>query len=203
MDDAIVIRELPGYLSLRQVSDALSSWVEVMPLETLEQESEALSICQEIKQTIRASEEERKALVGPIKSKLREVDREYREARAPLERLEAQIKARVAEAVEAREKAKAEALAAKAAATAKAVASQGEERVQALQEANSAALAIPDPVKHQGVATRWVWEIVSVDLRAIPEKYLQIDRRAVLADAPNVPGVQFKKSVQVAVRSKK
>lgn len=183
-------------IELRETALALRDRVDVLPLETPEQEQHAADICAAIKRCIADAEKERKRLVKPFKDRAKEIDAEYREPRKELEDIERRIKARIAEAVKART------LAAEAG-QAKAVEAIGSGDVET---ANAALAAVPEQTKARGTIERWSWSYELQEIRHVPWRFLKLDEAKVreylktCEGEPRIPGVMFKREVTIGVR---
>lgn len=184
-------------LALAESTSArLVTVIDVLPLDTLADETRAADLLRVIATVIADAETERKARKAPHLAAGREVDELFK---APLEKLRAldgKLRGRLAEKAREREEARrAAVLAATTAPNA--------------QEANAALAAVPEDVRHQGVSERHTWAVESVDLRAVPVEYLAIDMPRVRAEiaeatragrAPAVQGIVFRREASVVVR---
>lgn len=186
---------------MRETAAAVGAIVEVRTFATAAEETQAAELLRAIKTLALEGEEARKALKAPHLNAGREVDDAFAGPRKALERVEAMIKRRLSEAAEAREAARRAALVTAQAAVARA---DHETASAALESIDMSMMDAP-----AGITTRWTYEVESVDLRAVPLEFVQLnmDRvRAEIATAnregrpPAVPGLTFRKSAGIAAR---
>ncbi|MCH9836379.1 hypothetical protein K0U83_11990 [bacterium] len=180
----------------------LTSLVEVLPLATPADIATATDVLRQVKTLEKALEEERKALVAPLKAESSAIDARYREPRRALERIEGLLKSRIAEVHAEAERARTAAL---VAASTAAQAGDHAAATAAIVEA-----AAPPP-ETPGVSVRYKWAAVTTDITRIPREYMTVDveaLRRVAQDAgggptppPTIPGVLWIREPIVTAQS--
>jgi len=183
-------------------AEALREIVDVLPLETRDQEEQAAELAREVQRIVGELEAARKAIVAPVTKKVNAVNAAFRGPRKALEALRDKIKGRLAEAAMARSRALLEAQ------------RKAEEAAQKrdFQEANAHLVRVQDIPERapDGVAIRWTWEPAEVDLRKVPIEFLSLDLQRVRAevraqlargaDEPKINGIRFEKVASATVR---
>lgn len=173
--------------------------VEVCPLDTQEDEAKAAALLVAIKGMIKSLEAERKALIGPADKEVRAANAAYRAPRKDLERVEALLKKRLGEAQAAREAARAAALSETTRAVAEGDTAAAEAALAHARDQEGPALS--------GISYRDGWEIVLVNVHAVPREYMFVDVarvRAALKANPDlqIEGLQITRTKKVAARAK-
>lgn len=174
----------------------------VLELDTLEDETTAVEVLREVRRVKDQAEDARKALVGPAKGVLAQVDKVFRVHRKILEDVESQVRAKMAQAAE-RKRAHQEALQRQAIEAAKA---------NDLETANAAlaAAGAAEEASPAGTSYRWDWAVASIRVGEVPREYLMVDMTKVRAEIrqateagrePQIPGVEFSKTATPIVRS--
>lgn len=181
---------------LTATADRCQDVIEVLPLTTAEEEQIVANFARALAKVVKDSEEQRKALVAPIKARAKEIDDAFRGPRKRVEALSSRLRGRLQEAAQARETAKRKALeAARAAETA--------------VEANAALATVEVAPETPGVSMRWRWEATGYVPEQIPREFLCIDVAKVQAackdadksgQAPQIPGVTFERKAHATVR---
>lgn len=182
----------------RGLAAELSPIVEMLPLETPEQEQRAAKLLRAVETVDKDADAERVKAKAPHLKAGQAVDDEFRGPRAELQKVAKLIRKRMAERAVQREADRTAALEAV--------------RVAPVESAN--AILANDPVfapveSIAGVSERWTWEATAFELRAMPVEFLAVDMvkvRAEIAAAnregrpPSIAGVTFERSVTHAVR---
>lgn len=178
--------------------ERLDDIVDVMQLETPEQEQHAARVVRVVETLIKESEAERKHLVAPLKEEARAIDLTFRGPRQKLEALSRKIRYRLSEVAEARERARIEAI-------------RKAQAAKTPEEANGALSAVREHAPDTpGVSVRWRWELDAIDdPDAVPRDILTIDLDKIRdlcrtansgGPEPSVPGLRFKKTAHHTVR---
>ena len=178
----------------------LVQFVEVLPLKSPEHIAQATDFLRHVKTLEKTLEDERKALVAPLKTEAAEIDARYREPRRALERIEGMLKTRLAEVHAAAERARTAAL---AAASEAAQAGDAEAARVAVVQASA------PPPETPGVSVRYKWIPATTDITRIPREYMTVDvgKLQLLAKGntgptppPPVPGIEWIREAIVAAR---
>lgn len=169
--------------------------VEVCPLETEEHEAQAVRLLGIVKGMTKTLDAERKALIGPADKEVRSVNKAYKAVKDDFLRVEKLLKGRLGEAQTRREEARAAALAQVAEATA-----DGD--TEAAQAALDQARGNQD-ADHKGISYADDWEIMLVNVHAVPREYMTPDMaqvRAYLKANPDgqIDGFQIKRIKKVS-----
>ena len=177
----------------------LTSLVEVLPLVSSEDIATATDVLRHVKALEKALEEERKALVEPLKKESSAIDARYREPRRALERIEGLLKGRIAEVYTAAERARTLAL---AAASTAAKAGDHEAATAAIVQAAAPAPETP------GVTVRYRWAPILTDQFLVPREYLSVDPEKIKAVIPadgtapkDIPGISWSREPIVTARA--
>lgn len=177
----------------------LTSLVEVLPLVSSEDIATATDVLRQVKTLEKALEEERKALVEPLKKESSAIDARYREPRRALERIEGLLKGRIAEVHTAAERARTLAL---AAASTAAKAGDHEAATAAIVQAAAPAPETP------GVTVRYRWAPILTDQFLVPREYLSVDPEKIKAVIPadgtapkDIPGISWSREPIVTARA--
>lgn len=178
----------------------LLSIVEVLPLTTEAEIARATEVLRTVKSLEKMLETERKALVEPLKSEASEIDARYREPRRALEKIEAMLKARIAEVHRLADQARTAAL------TAASAAAQAGDHAAASSAVIAAAAPPPET---PGISIRYKWTPLCKDAALIPREYLTIDTAKLAALARDagsgpapvaIPGIEWYREPIVAAR---
>lgn len=183
-------------------SDYVAPIVDVLPLETHADRETAAALARETSRLLAEADAARKVEKDPHLKAGQAVDRTFKTATEPLARLDASLRRRIREALEAD---RARELAATQAA-----------RVAVLTgdaKAASVALAqIPEEAPRlEGVSARWSWEYTIQDLTQVPEAFTvrvvndaavraEIEAARLQGRPPHVPGLVFRQEAQIAVK---
>jgi hypothetical protein len=177
----------------------LTSLATVLPLESPADIATATDVLRQIKTLERALEDERKALVEPLKKESSAIDARYREPRRALERIEGMLKTRIAEVHAAADRARTAAL------EAASVAARAGDHAAATEAIMQAAAPAPET---PGVTVRYKWAPMLVDQYAVPRDYLSVDVTKVLATVPadgssppKIPGIEWQREPIVTARA--
>lgn len=200
--------------------------IDVLPLETPEDEEHAAKIAREIRGAIQRAEKDRKKLVEPLKREAAEIDAAFREPRRKLEELDGKLRRRLAEAEAKRRQAVAEAerraaeerrraeAALQAAIEAPTRAAElveterAREALAASKEASAAVRSV-EAAAPKGVHVRESWGFEVEDLSKVPRAFLVVDEAAVrawLAGTPKgetpepIEGIRFVKQTTTVIR---
>lgn len=178
------------------LADQCTAVVDVLVLDSAEKEAQAAALLRIIASQIKDAEEERKALVKPIKAKAAVIDAQFRDPRKRLETLERKIRTRLAEAESKRLAARQEAQRAAIEAT----------QAGDLTKANEALVAVGEAAQAppEGITYRYRYEVEGYTLRDVPDEYLALHQARVAAEVqrqtrakpdeePRIPGIRFKK----------
>lgn len=202
--------------------------VEVLALDTPEDEERAASVVRAIRTELRAADDRRKALSEPYRRLVTEIDATFRDPRKALEVLDRKLRDRLAEASAKRDQARREAE--------RAAARAAEEAARALREASRArneveereaaatadtAIAAADAAaevsaeltkaKPAGVGVRYTYEAEVTDLGAVPRAFLTLDASRVKAylrgfgpgeEPAPVPGITWTRKASTVVRGR-
>lgn len=177
----------------------LTSLVTVLPLASPEDIATATDVLRQVKTLEKALEEERKALVEPLKRESSAIDARYREPRRALERIEALLKTRIAEVHAAADRARTQALAAAS------IAAQAGDHAGATAAIMEAAAPAPET---PGVTVRYRWAPMIVDQFQVPREYLSVDPEKIKAAIPadgtaprDIPGISWSREPIVTARA--
>lgn len=183
-------------------SAAVASLVDVLPLETHADRETAAALARETSRLLAEADAARKVEKDPHLKAGQAVDRAFKLATEPLARLDAALRRRIREALEADRARELEATQA-----ARVAVLTGDAR------AASVALAqIPEEApKLEGVSARWAWSYSVSDLTQVPDQYtvrvvndaaVQSEIAAATAQGrvPHVPGLVFRQEAQIAVK---
>lgn len=177
----------------------LTNLVTVLPLASLEDIATATDVLRQVKTLEKALEEERKALVEPLKRESSAIDARYREPRRALERIEALLKTRIAEVHAAADRARTAAL------SAASTAAQAGDHAGATAAIMEAAAPAPET---PGVTVRYRWAPVLVDQWLVPREYLSVDPEKIKAAIPadgttpkDIPGISWSREPIVTARA--
>lgn len=205
---------------------ATATAIDVLPLETPEDEAKAAKFAREIRGAIQRAEKSRKTLVEPLKREAAEIDAAFREPRRKLEELDRKLRTRLAEAeakrrrevaeaerraAEERRKAEAALQAAIEAPTRAAELAETERAREALEASKSATAAVraAENAAPKGVHVRESWDFEVEDLAKVPHAFLVVDVEAVrgwLAGTPKgetpepIEGLRFTKKTTTVIR---
>ena len=176
---------------LMATTQAVSSRViAVGPLQSAQDASQAAEVLRTLHAIRAEAEDARKAAKRPHLDAGRAVDAAYKPALKELDRVMALIKGRLSERALAADEARARAL------------------VEEPETANAILADLGDE-SHKGISERWSWEVEAVDLSQVPVEFLMLDEKKVKAAIkaadkearrPRVPGVTFKRRVQIVAR---
>lgn len=183
-------------------SAAVASIVEVLPLESHADREQAAALARETSRLLAEADAARKIEKDPHLKAGQAVDKLFKAACSELARLDAALRRRIREALEAD---RARELAATQAA-----------RVAVLtgdaKAASVALAAIPEEAPRlDGVSARWSWEYTVQDLTAVPEAFTvrvvndsvvraEIEAARAQGRPPHVPGLVFRESAALAVK---
>lgn len=173
--------------------------VEVHPLQTAQEEAQAGALLREIAKIEGELDGARKVEKAPFLKAGRDVDAAFKPALSELARVSDMLRTRIRDAINNRERARLEGL------RVASLAAQAGDVVGA----NHALANIPLDVQTKGIGERWTYEPTGVSLKEVPEEFLALDmarlkayiRDCVARDVvPDVPGIEFRKSVDISVR---
>lgn len=177
----------------------LTSLVTVLPLATPADISTATEVLRQVKTLEKSLEEERKALVEPMKREAAAIDARYREPRRALERIEGLLKSRIAEVHAEADRARTAAL------TAASEAAKAGDHAGATAAIMEAAAPAPET---PGVTVRYRWAPMIVDQFQVPREYLSVDPAKVTAVIPTdgtappaIPGISWSREPIVTARA--
>jgi hypothetical protein len=211
---------------LTQWASLTSNAIEVLPLETSADEELAAKLARELREAKRRSDAARDKLVAPFKAVVAEIDAVFKSARVEIDKLDARLRTRLAEASadrrrrqeladrearaaaeEAERALQRAALASSPAAVAKAEAA-ARESLDVVRESLATSRAVEaEAPKGVHVRTSWTWEVEAID--KVPRHLLTVDpaaMRAFLAavktspEPPEVPGIRWVKKETTVIR---
>ena len=207
-------------------SDLTGHAIEVLPLETSADQAAAATLAREIRKAKQRADDAKRALLAPFDAVISEVTAVFKAARVEIDRLDARLRSRLAEAdaerrrreaEAAREAARAareaeEALQAAALASSSAAVAEAESKARVALDGVRESLAVTKAVAAEapkGVHVRvsWEYEVEALDL--VPRHLLTVDPKAIKAFLqatkgsevpPAVPGIRWVKRETTVIR---
>lgn len=192
----------PVLARARGTAAAVAQILDVLPLETREDEAKAQELLRALARCEKELEAERKRIVEPIKREASKVDAAFRGPRTEIERVAGLLRRRVAECETKRERARLEA-------ERKALAPQ-----TPAAEANALALVASTPSDpSEGISYRYRWMYTVESMEALPPEYIVRSVNGAMVEAlikmfeakgaePSLPGLKFTREASVVVRTK-
>lgn len=211
---------------LAEWASLTSNAIEVLPLETSADEELAAKLARELREAKRRGDDARERLVAPFKAVVAEIDAVFKGARVEIDKLDARLRTRLAEA--SADRRRRQELADR---EARAAAEEAERALQraalasspaAVAKAEAAARASLDTVRGSLAASRaveaeapkgvhvrtsWTWEVEAID--KVPRHLLTVDPAAIRAflaavqtnpEPPAVAGIRWVKKETTVIR---